>query len=246
MRDINSIFGKLLFSTEDEVRFIAKHSQDRLERALARLLLLMVDRLTVDYAGQKREKNGQFGKGKKPKTAPSAKPGKSSNAKSSEQAGKQRQTANKEYENTAGKHTASQTQSERIEGTAEKQLRQALMSFPKENLSGIERHICNEAWVKQRDAALRSGILPKSGVTIGAQRMRTLVRNRLKSGDFTVERGWYGDARAYMRFDKPIGIVFYRDDRREIKATASKTLCIVFSKHTGYHFFPVEDKEGLS
>lgn len=65
MRDINRIFGRLLFKTEDEVRFIANHSQDRFERVLTRFLLLMVNHLTLDYEGQRREKNGQFGKGKK-------------------------------------------------------------------------------------------------------------------------------------------------------------------------------------
>jgi hypothetical protein len=125
----------------------------------------------------------------------------------------------------------------------EKELRTALMSSPKENVSGIRRHVMDDAWVKQRDEALEKGKLPRSGLSVSEKKIRSVVSNRLKTGDFETMTARRGDARATMKFSHSIGLAFVLSNKGEIEQQNTKVLRVVYSKSDGYHFFPVPEKE---
>lgn len=122
------------------------------------------------------------------------------------------------------------------------ELRTALMRSPNENVKGIRRHVMDDAWVKQRDEALKNGDLPKSGLSVSEKRIRSIVSNRLKTGDFETIKAGRGDARATMRFNQPVGVMFVRINGKTVQQN-TRFLRIVYSKDDGYHFFPASEKE---
>lgn len=125
----------------------------------------------------------------------------------------------------------------------QEELRTALTASPKENESGIKRHVMNDDWVKQRDEALAAGKLPKSGFTVSEKKIRSIVSNRLKAGDFETMTARRGDARATMKFSHSIGLAFVLSNKGEIEQQKTRVLRVVYSKSDGYHFFPVPEKE---
>ena len=145
------------------------------------------------------------------------------------------------YNNGTGKEKSVASAPKKNSGgnMTKEELRKALMSSPKENENGIKRHIMNEDWVKQRDEALARNQLPKSGISIGERRIRSLVRNKLTTGDFEMIIARRGDARARMSFKEPIGTVFFKEPDGRVLGQRTRILEIVYSKDEGYHFFPV-------
>lgn len=210
------------------------------ERRIARLCLIM------DYSGQRRESNGQFGTGKKPGSG-SGKKAKNKNGtpenKSGGKRGNQQSTSNSNATPAQGKSATSKPNTNPGGNISTQALRAALMSLPKEKVSGIRRHVMDDAWHKQRDECLANEQLPRSGITISEKRIRSMVRDRLKAGDFNTRVGSRGDARARMMFDTDIGIAYDKDKENKIQKYKTKLLEIVYSPSDGYHFYPVPEKE---
>lgn len=212
MRGINRIFGRLLFSTEEEVRFIASHSQERLERVLAKLLLLMADHLTLDYEGQKREKNGQFGKGKK----------NGGSASNGERPAKVQPNIEKLSRNDAKR--AHEMSNAIASGKA------------KLRTEGMKAHVANtKEYVRHAAERNNKKQLP-SFFTCSYGDLADEVKKALKARKAEYIHLPNGETRARIDLGRTIGITFGVEDKT---GHNTSTVTVVWSKKNGdWHFYP--------
>lgn len=126
--------------------------------------------------------------------------------------------------------------------SSEKAVHQFLLkNIDNEDEKATAAHVDGPEYWKAAKKSIALGKPPKSRFTVNMKSLRAKVKNKIRSGDYTVKESSRGDFRVYMEFDNVIGTVYNKYDPSI--HTDTKYVCLSVSRASGkYHMYPISEE----